>query len=235
MRLIDCFVDIIVYISYLTKSGLTKSGSEKPGDGNRIAYEKARADINRLIKSSDRFLEEETIIRADFDLARFGVFAWVDEAVMSSSWEGKSQWQRELLQRQYYDTVDAGELFFDRLNSVGLHQRDVREVYYICLTMGFTGQFCNAGDEILLEGLKNENLKILTGSSVGVPSIDNRELFPEAYPIESDEVIPRKTGKRISFFTVFCLIAPVILYSGLFLIYRFVLSNIGETVISTVP
>ncbi|MBC2714126.1 MAG: DotU family type IV/VI secretion system protein [Desulfobacteraceae bacterium] len=235
MRLIDCFVDIMVYVSYLVGSGLVGSGLVKPGDGNQIAYEKARADINRLIKESDRFLEEETVSRADFDLARFGVFAWVDEAVMSSSWEGRNQWQRELLQRQYYDTVDAGELFFDRLNSIGLHQRDVREVYYICLAKGFTGQFCNAGDEILLEGLKNENLKILTGSSVGVPSIDNRELFPEAYPIKSDETVPPKTGKRISFLTVFCLVAPVILYSGLFLIYRFVLSNIGETIISTVP
>lgn len=230
MRLIDCFVDIMVYVSYLVKPG-----SEKPGAGNQIAFEKARADINRLIKESDRFLEDEAVLRSDYDLARFGVFAWVDEAVMSSSWEGRNQWQRELLQRQYYNTVDAGELFFDRLNSVGLHQRDVREVYYICLTMGFTGQFCNAGDEILLEGLKNENLKILTGSSVGVPSIDNRELFPEAYPEESDAVMPRKTGKGISFFTIFCLTAPVVLYSGLFLIYRFVLSNVGETIINTVP
>ncbi len=225
MRLIDCFVDIMVYVSYLVK----------PDGGNPVAFEKARADINRLIKESDRFLEDEAVLRSDYDLARFGVFAWVDEAVMSSSWEGRNQWQKELLQRQYYNTVDAGELFFDRLNSVGLHQRDVREVYYICLTMGFTGQFCNAGDEILLEGLKNENLKILTGSSVGVPSIDKRELFPEAYPEESDAVMPKKTGKRMPFFTILCLTAPVVLYSGLFLIYRFVLSNVGETIINTVP
>jgi len=204
MRLIDCFVDIMVYVSYLVK----------PGDGSRVSYEKARADINRLIKESERFTTEESVTQADYDLARFGVFAWIDESVMSSSWDGKTQWQKELLQRQYYNTVDAGELFFDRLNSIGLHQRDVREVYYICLAKGFTGQFCNPGDEILLEGLKNENLKILTGSSVGVPSVDSRELFPEAYPTESDVVMPGKRGKRISFFTVFCLGAPVILYSG---------------------
>jgi len=225
MRLIDCFVDIMVYVSYLVK----------PGDGNRIAYDKARTDLNRLIKESERFTAEETVTRADYDLARFGVFAWIDESVMSSAWEGKNQWQKELLQRQYYNTVDAGELFFDRLNSIGLHQRDVREVYYICLAKGFTGQFCNAGDEILLDGLKNENLKILTGSSVGVPSVDSRELFPEAYPSESDVVMPAKRGKRLSFFAVFCLGAPVILYSGLFLVYQFVLSNVGETIINSVP
>ncbi|RJP47751.1 MAG: DotU family type IV/VI secretion system protein [Desulfobacteraceae bacterium] len=230
MRLIDCFVDIIVYVSCLVKSG-----PEAPGAGHAPAYEKARVDITRLIKESERFVDDNSVSRTDYDLARFGVFAWVDEAVLSSAWEGKSQWQRNLLQRQFYSTVDGGELFFERLNSVGLHQRDVREVYYMCLAMGFTGQFCNPGDEILLEGLKNENLKILSGSSVGVPSVDNRELFPEAYPKESDGVMQPKKTKRFSFFTGFCLAAPVVLYAGLFLIYRFVLSNIGETIISTVP
>ena len=230
MRLIDCFADIMVYVACLVNPG-----SQETGPGSRIGYERARADILRLIRESERISEDNSVSREDYDLARFGVFAWIDETIMSSNWEGKGQWQRELLQRQYYNTVDAGELFFDRLNSVGLHQRDVREVYYICLALGFTGQFCNAGDEILLQGLKTENLKILSGSSVGVPSLDNRELFPEAYQTESDDVLPGKSKKRFSFFTVFCLIAPVVLYSGLFLIYRFVLSNIGETIISTVP
>jgi type VI secretion system protein ImpK len=228
MRLIDCFVDIIVYVSCLVKSTSEAAGPPP-------AYEKVRADILRLIRESERFVEDHSVSRADYDLARFGVFAWADEAVMSSGWEGKHLWQRNLLQRQFYSTVDGGELFFERLNSVGLHQRDVREVYYVCLAMGFTGQFCNPGDEILLQGLKNENLKILSGSSVGVPSVDNRELFPEAYPAESDAVTPSKGKRRFSFFTGFCLAAPVVLYAGLFLIYRFVLTNIGETIISTVP
>jgi len=60
-------------------------------------------------------------------------------------------------------------------------------------------------------------------------------LFPEAYPKESDGVVQSKKTKRFSFFTGFCLAAPVVFYAGLFLIYRFVLSNIGETIISTVP
>ena len=229
MRLIDCFVDMIVYVSCLVKS-------TPAAHGPPISYEKARSDMLRLIKESENCAEDTSISRSDYDLARFGVFAWMDEAVMSSAWEGKSLWQRNLLQRQFYSTVDGGELFFDRLNSVGLHQRDVREVYYVCLAMGFTGQFCNPGDEILLQGLKNENLKILSGSSVGVPSVDNRELFPEAYPAASDVVMqPKKRKTRFAFFTGFCLVAPVVLYAGLFLIYRFVLSNIGETIISTVP
>lgn len=225
MRLIDCFINMITYAAYLVKSGTEK----------QTAYDQVRADIQRLITESENCLENETVSREDYDQARFAVFAWIDEAVMRSTWEGKTHWQREQLQRIYYQTADAGEIFFERLNTLGPHQRDVREIYYLCLAMGFTGQYCNEGDEYLLEQLKTSNLKLLTGSSVGIPSIDKRELFPEAYPAESAEAAPLKGKRRFSPYTLLCLCAPVVLYGVLFLIFRFVLNNVGQTLISTVP
>jgi type VI secretion system protein ImpK len=225
MRLIDCFMNIIVYVTYLGKSGTEKQSS----------YDHVRADIRRLIAQSESCLENETVSREDYDMARFAVFAWIDETIMNSSWDGRIHWQREQLQRQYYQTADAGEIFFERLNTIGLHQRDVREVYYLCLAMGLLGQYCNDGDEYLLEQLKTSNLKLLMGSSMGTPSLDKRELFPDAYPVVSAEVASLKVKRRFSPFTLICLGAPVALYSILFLIYRFVLNNIGETFISTVP
>jgi len=225
MRLIDCFMNIIAYVTYLGKSGTEKQSS----------YDHVRADIQRLIAQSESCLENETVSREDYDMARFAVFAWIDEIIMNSSWDGRMQWQREQLQRLYYQTADAGEIFFERLNTLGLHQRDVREVYYLCLALGFLGQYCNDGDEYLLEQLKTSNLKLLMGSSIGMPSLDKRELFPDAYPAESVEAAAFKTRRRFSAFTLMCLGAPVALYSILFLIYHFVLNNIGQTFISTVP
>jgi type VI secretion system protein ImpK len=225
MRLIDCFMNIIAYVTYLRKSGTEKQSS----------YDHVRANIRRLITQSESCLENETVSREDYDMARFAVFAWIDETIMNSSWDGKIHWQREQLQRLYYQTADAGEIFFERLNTIGPHQRDVREVYYLCLAMNFTGQYCHQGDEYLLEQLKTSNLKLLMGSSIGMPSLDKRELFPDAYPAESVEAAAFKTRRRFSAFTLTCLGAPVALYSILFLIYRFVLNNIGQTFISTVP
>jgi type VI secretion system protein ImpK len=224
MRLIDCFIDMIAYITYLVKPGAEKHSS----------FDQVKADIQRLITQSQRHLEDGTVPREDYDLARFAVFAWVDETIMNSSWDGRAQWQREQLQRLYYQTTDAGEIFFERLNTIGPHQRDVREVYYLCLAMRFTGQYCNPGDEYLLEQLKTSNLKLLTGSSLGIPSLDKRDLFPEAYPVESLEAGPLKTKRRFSPFTLICICSPVVIYWILFLIYRFVLNTIGKTFISTV-
>jgi len=221
MRLIDCFINIISFVAFFLKS----SGSR------HSSYDKVRANIQRLIAQSESCIENEKVSREDFDLARFAVLAWVDEAIMSSSWDGRTHWQREKLQRLYYQTEDAGEIFFDRLNTIGLQKREVREVFYMCLALGFTGQYCNAGDEILLEGLKDENLKILSGNSIDISSLEKRELFPEAYHVESVRSKSPKSRGPFSFFTLICFIAPVVFIGGLFVLYRVLLENIGETIL----
>ncbi|MDY7030304.1 MAG: DotU family type IV/VI secretion system protein [Thermodesulfobacteriota bacterium] len=218
MRLSDCFVKLIAYVTYF----LNTAGSRQP------PFDQVKADIRRIISESETCVIDGAVLQENYDLAKFAVCAWVDEAVLGSTWNGREKWQREQLQRFYYETVDAGELFFERLNSLGPHQGDVREVYYLCLAMGFTGRYCNEGDAFLLQQLKTSNLKLLTGSSLELPSLEKGELFPEAYLSESVQASPKRERFRFSIFTLFCLSAPVVLYGVLFLIYRFVLNNMGK-------
>ncbi len=226
MRLTDCFTGLFAYTAFLVK----------PENATMTTFEQAYADIDRLISDSENLCEKGNFAKMDFDLARFAVFSWMDEKILSSSWQGKDMWLREQLQRRYYQTADAGEIFFEKLNAVGPHQRDVREVYYLCLAMGFSGRYCNQGDDFLLDQLKISNLKVLTGSSMGVPGINKETLFPEAYSSQSFGDEKGTYGKeKMSMFTLLCLGAPVGLYGILFIIYRFILSNIGNNLISTVP
>ena len=223
MRLIDCFIRMIAYVALLVRTDPSKQPD----------FETARENIDHMIEEREKCVGEGSITYADYDAARFAVFAWIDETMLNSKWEGRHQWQRHLLQRQYYQPADAGEIFFDRLNQVGLHQRDIREVYFICLAMGFVGQYGNESDAVLLEGLKSENLKILTGSSVGVPTLKNQVLFPDAYP-PAPEAAPAAAKRRFSTTTLLWLAAPVAVYGVLFVIYQFVLNNVGESYIRVV-
>lgn len=225
MRLTECFINIIAYVGYFLKSVAVRQPS----------YDQVRTDIRRLIAESERHLENGTVSREDYDLARFAIFAWIDEAILSSPWDGKTHWQREKLQRIYYETDDAGEKFFEKLdlNTIGPHQRDVREIYYLCLAMGFTGQYCNEGDEFLLEQVKSRNLKILFGSSMGMPSLDEDELFPEAY--QDKPAKPPDTGPRLfSPVTLICLGVPVVIYLILFIYFSLGLKNLGDEIIKLV-
>jgi len=226
MRLSDCFVELIAYTALVIR----------PHAGGQTAFEQVEADIRRLIAESEAACQKGGFSSADYDLARFAVFAWIDETVLSSQWEGKTRWLGAQLQRRFYNTADAGKLFFERLNTIGPHQLDVREVYYICLAMGFTGQYCNEGDDYLLEQLKLSNLKLLTGSSMGLPDLKQTTLFPDAYaPDDSQLPTAGPKMKRFSAFTLICTGAPVLLFGVLFLVYRFILGNIGQSLIQMGP
>jgi len=217
-------MEIFVYIVYFSRSAAKK---QPPLD-------QVRADITRLMKESDNKFNTGDFTQEDYDMARFAVCAWVDEAIVNSAWDQRNMWLGEQLQRLYYQTSDAGELFFEKLNAIGPHQNHVREVYYLCLSLGFTGRYCNEGDEFLLEQLKTSNLKLLTGSSMGIPSFTREDLFPDAYPVDIEHAAPQKSVPRFSIFTMICFAAPVVLFAGLYLIYYFVLSSLGQNILSTV-
>lgn len=223
MRLIDCFVELIAYVGYLIKS----SPAEQPN------YERVRNDITQLVTAAGQHYQETNCSADDYQLAQFGVFAWIDEAILSSSWHEKQKWQSEQLQRSYFQTVDAGELFFDKLNGLQPQQQQVREVYYFCLALGFTGRFCNPGDEFLLAQLKNSNLKLLDTASVSGELAGAERLFPEAYD-EGSSVGPADRKKRFGLGTIAAALVPVLLFALLFVIYGFVLDNVGENLIKSI-
>lgn len=226
MRLSDCFIELIAYTALVIRQDT----------GGQAAFEQVEADIRRLISESEASCQQGGFSSADYDLARFAVFAWIDETILSSNWQGKSRWLGEQLQRRFYNTADAGKLFFERLNTIGPHQLDVREIYYLCLAMGFTGQYINEGDDFMLEQLKISNLKLLTGSSMGLPDLKQTTLFPDAYAPDSGQLpMAGPKMKRFSAFTLICAGAPVLLLGVLFLVYQFILGNIGQSLIKMGP
>jgi type VI secretion system protein ImpK len=208
---------------------------QKMVNTRQLSYDQVKSDILRLLSQSEEPIKRGLFSQEDYETGRFAICAWIDEAILNSSWNQRHQWQREQLQRHYYNTTEAGEEFFERLNSLGPHQREVREVYYLCLALGFLGRYCHSGDEPLLERLRASNLKLLVGSSVGLPSLERRELFPEAYSAEPMEI--SRSPKRGSFFllTVLGLAGPVVLFGALFIIFRAILNNTGGKFLGWVP
>lgn len=224
MHLSDCFIKTLAYVSYFLKSA---SITQPP-------YDQVKTEIQRLIRESEMLSAHGNFSRDDFEQARFAVCAWVDEALLKSPWEYRSLWLKEQLQRSYYNTTDAGEEFFQRISSIGLHQREVREVYYLCLALGFTGRYCHPGDEYQLEQIRTSNLKLLLGSSVGLPSLERTDLFPEAHPSGPVDTGARKVRSSSRLITGICLAGPIFLFFLLYVIYRFTLGGVGENFLRTV-
>jgi len=216
MRLIDCFIDVITYTSDFTAHSESESRS----------FEEIRNDYHELFGKSDEYRRDGKLPQADWDTARFAVCAWIDESVLCSLWEGKTQWTHRQLQREYYDTTSGGEEFFERLDALGPEEKDVREVYAYCLALGFQGRYFRKEDERRLVRIKASNLQYIKEHTMeGDLAQDRENLFPGAYSTPSGQARRTEPGRAISFFTLFSLVWPPVLFAVLFFIYHDILAT----------
>ncbi|GAB5537540.1 MAG: hypothetical protein Rubg2KO_37890 [Rubricoccaceae bacterium] len=111
-----------------------------------------RQRVEALLSDSARTARNAGVNDADIQEAEFCLVAFLDEAILGSSWPGRNAWSAEPLQLTHYDRYDAGERFFDRLKAIldeGGTRTAVMEVYYLCLSLGFKGRYAIQGREVL--------------------------------------------------------------------------------------
>lgn len=107
------------------------------------------ADVlkSKVLDMFDKFENNARKIGVDNEkvrLAKFALVAFLDETIISSDWSEKNEWLTEPLQIKLFDTFNAGEEFFTNMST--LRQRtsankDVLEIYYLCLSLGFKGKY----------------------------------------------------------------------------------------------
>jgi type VI secretion system protein ImpK len=206
-------MELIVHVV----QGVRSEGNVQP------AFETFKSEIDQLLETSRQLKDKGEFADRDYNYARLSVCVWIDEAILNSNWEHKAKWQRESLQRRYYNMADGGMEFFERLNQIGHEDRDVREVAYYCLTLGLSGRYVEKGDSVVLDHLKASNLKRLFGSSAGEPTLENRRLFPEAYQMQTETASPEKRPIRFRALPLVIGLLSVGLFFGLMGIYYYLL------------
>ncbi|HJV65165.1 MAG TPA: DotU family type IV/VI secretion system protein [Geomonas sp.] len=222
MHLTDCFIELFAFITQFRQRVAT---SQPP-------LEQVKETALSLMAKSGELASQGEFAACDVEAARFAVCAWADEALANSEWHHRHLWLKERLQQTHFNTTDAGEEFFQRLAALKPPQREVREVYYLCLVLGFTGRFCKSADQWHLQKLKESNLKLLIdGSLPGF--LDQSPLFPAAYPPGSNRAV---TPKRFSFSlpTLSALLAPLLVFLTMFVVYRITLGTVADTFLKTV-
>ncbi len=111
-----------------------------------------RTRARSLLDGAAHAARESGASEADCEAASFAVVAFLDETIQEADWDEKEVWLSRPLQLELYDRYDAGEEFFVRLASL---RRDpdanasVLHIYYLCLALGFRGQYQLQHDEPL--------------------------------------------------------------------------------------
>ncbi len=178
MRVVDCFTDVILYARKLARQEFVID-----------SVDEARSRLKALFHKSKQLAEEKGFGDDMYADAKYPVVAFVDELLMTSSWNFKKDWQHESLQRFYFKTTNAGAEFYDRLNALNKFgpDKDVREVYALCMGLGFKGRYFRGEDRQAYEEIKAFNLGLLLPDEAQ-QDIESAVLFPFAYRDQGNEL-----------------------------------------------
>lgn len=126
----------------------------------------------------------------EFNEALFPVLAWIDERIsLMHQWDGSNIWQDYLLQRLYFRTVLAGVEFFERLADLDTKDEQIREVFLICLCLGFMGRYNTQPEASDLAEIRIKEYRLYQMNVARNRDPLDVPLFPFAYQRE-DEPVP---------------------------------------------
>lgn len=206
MILVDCFIPAITHVVQTLDSVTADS---------ELDYAGFRQRILQLVR--DHALYKEAVGYQDehYQNGLFAVASFLDERVMNSQWNQKGLWGAELLQRHFFNTTRGGVEFFTRLDALNPYHpvdRDVREVYYYCLALGFAGQYYRPGDKARLSDIIAANADILCAS------VKTDHLMDNIATRVSDSASPKPRTRLPR--TPFYIGIPLIMLVSLFIVFR---------------
>jgi type VI secretion system protein ImpK len=76
--------------------------------------------------------------------AKYAIVALIDETVLSVGGACRDYWLTKPMQLDYFGDNIAGEEFYEKLKKIMLQpekKKDVLEVYFLCLSLGFEGKY----------------------------------------------------------------------------------------------
>jgi type VI secretion system protein ImpK len=211
----EIFTDLISYVIFFESNA-----DKQPPDINNF-----REKILALVNAQEERAKTSRVQSEVFSEARFAVLSWVDETILNSTWPHRAQWQHLML--TYYGTLNAGEEFFRHLENLPSQANDVREIYYLCLGLGFEGRYAFGDSRRELKDMMQALYKQLSNSNGDIRQSYPR-LFPEAYlKAAASSAAPSRVNRL--WYVMTCLV-PVILFAC----YWFLLRNESNRLIALI-
>ena len=217
MRLTDYFIPLTALIK-----GFAASATSSPDD--------LAAHIDSLIQQAQSRALQDEVDLDRFQAGLFPVLAWADETIARRhNWPSEHAWQNHLLQRRYFKTGLAGREFFERLDALPAKEAGIREVYLLCLSLGFKGQYSMSPNSADLANIRVEQYKLLQKADPAFRTASESALFPHAYAMSDGGTPGRRsftgspfmrklTWRRILFFIlppVIVLVVALVLHTEL--------------------
>jgi type IV/VI secretion system ImpK/VasF family protein len=209
-KLSDVFTPLIAYMLYFTQLA-----SEQRRD-----FAALRGRIGHLMEEQRAAVKRGDIDPHGYENACFAIVAWIDETVMSRAHDQNvelfNQWRRSPLQAELFNTANAGEEFFDRLGRLAPTDKEIIEVYWLALCLGFRGRYYDESQSPRLAELRRQYAAYLPAPAIDLLDFEKRRerVTPPPYAAAAPEVKP--PPRRLS---PYWLAAPFAAAAAALLIY----------------
>jgi type IV/VI secretion system ImpK/VasF family protein len=199
------------------------------------SYEEVRSHIRDLLEQQEAEAKRQGLSEQDAHEARFAFMAWADEILSQlPGWEHQQQWSTHPLQLEYYQTRNAGEEFFERLEQLRGDQQYIREMYYLCLGLGFSGRYYRREDEQQRNRIRREQAPHLPQTVEDLPAVTRFIAQPyQVIPPPVEPIKPPLTALLLKAGLALLVLVPLVL----FLVYMWTPDRTPpvETIVSPEP
>jgi type VI secretion system protein ImpK len=183
----------------------------------QMPYQRLCGFIDQMIANARQAGYEDLDVT---DMA-YAVVALADELALHKGGAIRDFWMQRPLQLHYFNENLAGEGFFHRLNAVMSDpgRKEILRVYYVCLLLGFQGQYAIRGGELELDAIIRRVKEAL------------REEIKEQ-PLSVQPLRPKEDVGRADGFPAIWVALFLLLFSlGLLIVLRIGLNNQTENVV----
>jgi type VI secretion system protein ImpK len=206
----DCFNALIQF------RALDSASAVSP----QMPYQRLCGFIDQMLTNARQAGYEEVDV---VDMA-YAVVALADELALHKGGSIRDFWMQRPLQLHYFNENLAGEGFYHRLNAVmnDPSRVEILRVYYVCLLLGFQGQFAIRGGELELDAIIRRVKEAL-----------RNELKDQ--PLSVQPLRPKEdTGRADGFPAIWVALFFLLFSLGLLIVLRIGLDKQTQTVVKRV-
>lgn len=188
----EVLTPIIEYVLLFT---CTREEQQRP-------FGEISAVLEKLLEQQRDAVKRNEIAPQNYEDGSFAIVAWIDEMILRHSVESNrelyDEWRRSPLQVALFNTANAGEEFFERLARLTPAQKEVHEVYYIALCLGFRGRYYDEAHEPQLVELRRQCAAHLPVPAIDLFDFEKRQEHLTPQPYEAKTPTAKAASKPVS-------------------------------------
>lgn len=140
----------------------------------------------------------------------YAMVALLDEVFLSFKWHGQNQWRNNLMEKRFFHTQVAGELFFKKVEDL-IHENhstkvDLAAIYLMIIALGFRGKYRGEDDDGQLNWYREQLYILVNKHPSNLFQPGREQLIEESYDhtisIASVKALPNLKNWVIAFSSV---------------------------------